>query len=550
LASSANAYPTDPIAAAATEPTSRTPDGSQDLLQTRVDAAAPVVEMPHCAYSSYEPGVIVAQKFQLVRMLGQGGMGSVWVAKNLALDVHVALKLIRTELANSVAGLGERLLQEARAAASIDHPAVIRIFDFGMTELRDPFIAMELLHGESLAGTIKRRGRVSPVRAVQTLLPIADALLSAHERGVVHRDLKPDNIFLSRGAGSGLEPKVLDFGIAKFDQKLTPNLTSAGTVLGSPAYMSPEQARGETDVDGRTDVWALCVVLYEAITGLLPFDGENYNALLYAILEGQPKSFGELGINEPLLWSIILRGLEKDRARRCADMFELGRALAAWLLGRGVQEDVCHALLKSKWLERSKQQATARTHSFFPSDQPSMDPRPPTLGSSEGQVPLDEQGKPSSGVLLHAGGEAASSHLLGTPFATTRRRMAPAFAGGALARFAKAVRSRWILLTVAGAGLSFSAAVGLQALSGSHDEEESRSTRLLEAPRKSQIPLATVATAVEMPRPMPSAAAPTSSAPVNVARHPTPEVRAATTSKPSHTWQAKPARNDLKNPFR
>jgi serine/threonine protein kinase len=545
LASSANAFPTDPIAAAATEP-SRTPDETAGLVQTRMDAAALVVEVPLRPYGAYEAGVIVAQKFQLVRMLGEGGMGSVWVAKNIALDVHVALKLIRAELAHSVSGLGERLLQEARAAASIDHPAVIQIFDFGLTELRDPFIAMELLHGESLAGTIKRRGKVSPVRAVQTLLPIVDALLSAHERGIVHRDLKPDNIFLSRGSGGGLEPKVLDFGIAKFDQKLTPNLTSAGTILGSPAYMSPEQARGETDVDGRTDVWALCVVLYEAITGRLPFSGENYNALMYAILEGQPKTFGDLGINEPLLWSIILRGLEKERERRCPDMFELGRALAVWLLDRGVQEDVCHALLKAKWLDRTKRQATAQPHSFFPSDPPhAADDQPRTLRSGDEEaVPVDAQGKPASGVLLRPAGEAAANHLFGTQFATTNRRAAPASVRGAWQRVVKEARSRWILLTIAGAGLSFSAAVGLQALSGSHDDDEPRPTAQLESQRRSQIPLATVATAVEMPRPLPSAST----------RHGSPEVHAedahATAPKAAHPWAVKPVRNDLKDPFR
>jgi serine/threonine protein kinase len=537
LASSANAYPTDPLAAAATEPNSGTPEGSRGTAQTRVDAAALVVEVPVRAYSTYEPGVIVAQKFQLVRMLGEGGMGSVWVAKNLALDVHIALKLIRAELAQSVAGLEERLLQEARAAASIDHPAVIQIFDFGLTELRDPFIAMELLHGESLAGTIKRRGKVSPVRAVQTLLPIADALLSAHEHGIVHRDLKPDNIFLSRGAGSGLEPKVLDFGIAKFDRKLTPNLTSAGTILGSPAYMSPEQARGETDVDGRTDVWALCVVLYEAITGRLPFGGENYNALMYAILEGQPKTFSDLGINEPLLWSIIVRGLEKERGRRCPDMFELGRALAVWLLGRGVEEDICHALLKSKWLERTQRQATTPGNSFFPSDPPAA-----TLRSNDDPpLPVDAHGKPSSGVLLRPAGEAVASHLFGMQFATTGKRVS--VAQGALARLVREVRSRWVWLTVAGAALSFSAAVGLQALSGSHEEDEPRVARPDE-PRRSQIPLATVPTVVEMPRPLASAMVAASSAPAG--RRSAAEVRA---SKSTRAVDPKMAQGDPKNPF-
>src|SRR3954468_11353814 len=169
-------------------------------------------------------------------------MGAGWVGEKLPPDAPLAPTLIRAELAQSVPGLEERLLQEARAAASIEHPAVIKVFDFGLTELSDPYIAMELLNGESLGGTVKRRGKLNPVRAVQTLLPITEALLAAHERGIVHRDLKPDNIFLARGAGNRLEPKVLDFGIAKFQQSAAPNLTSAGTVLGSPAYMSPEQA--------------------------------------------------------------------------------------------------------------------------------------------------------------------------------------------------------------------------------------------------------------------------------------------------------------------
>jgi len=550
LASSANAYPTDELDDAG-EP-APDPELDASFTQTRTDAVALVAEIQLRPYSAYEPGVVVAQKFQLVRMLGEGGMGSVWVAKNVALDVHVALKLIRPDLSENVPGMGERLLQEARAAASIDHPAVIQIFDFGMTELKDPFIAMELLHGESLGSVIKRRGKISPVRAVQTLLPIADALLSAHERGIVHRDLKPDNVFLSRGAGGVMEPKILDFGIAKFEQKLTPNLTSAGTILGSPAYMSPEQARGESDVDGRTDVWALSVVLYEAITGSLPFGGENYNALMYDILEGQPRSFGELGINEPLLWSILLRGLEKDRTRRSADMFEFGRALAVWLLDRGVQEDACHGLLKSKWLERPKRSAATQPHSFFPSDPPD-ETHPNRTGEHE-KTQLDEE--PNSGVLVRPAAEAAGQHLFGAEFAATRVQKVPASVRGALARVKFDARSRWVWLTVAGAIFSFSFAVGLAALSGSHEDDESRSpeprAHAAVEERHSEIPLATAVVPVEMPRPSASALA---TAAAGEARsrgevRPVAEVRAASPKPVLHPRVSKPLRNDLKNPFR
>jgi serine/threonine protein kinase len=566
LASSANAYnPTDPMAPAVTEASAREPGAGQGMDQTRVDATALVAEVPVPipspvrGYTSYEPGVIVAQKFQLVRILGEGGMGSVWVAKNLALDVHVALKLIRAELARNVPGLEERLLQEARAAASIEHPAVIKIFDFGLTELSDPFIAMELLHGESLGGTVKRRGKLNPVRAVQTLLPITEALFAAHERGIVHRDLKPDNIFLARGSGNRLEPKVLDFGIAKFDQNSAPSLTSVGTVLGSPAYMSPEQARGEADVDGRTDVWALCVVLYEVITGGLPFWGENYNALLYAILEGQPKTFSEQGINEPLLWSIISRGLEKNRERRCPDMLELGRGLAMWLLDRGVQEDVTNANLRSKWLERPQRKAITEHHSFFPTDPPCADSSARTMRSGEGQpdfVPVDENGELSSGVLLRPAGETSTNHLFGVPYSAKTGQNAtpvikrPARAGG-----------RWIWFTVAGTLLSFSAAVALQALSssrGHEDDEPPPAPPLAFERRHKPLVETTVQSVVEMPRPLttarvtaaPSPPPPTHRAPVFEARPAEPRPSEPRITAPKPRWEPKPARNDLKNPFR
>jgi serine/threonine-protein kinase len=542
------------------------------MLQTRIDLTPGAEAVPVRPYSGYEPGVVVAQKFQLVRVLGEGGMGSVWVAKNLALDVHVALKLIRAELARSVPGLEDRLLQEARAAASIEHPAVIKIFDFGLTELRDPYIAMELLTGESLGDILKRRKQLNAVRAVQTLLPITEALLAAHDASIVHRDLKPDNIFLARGAGNRVEPKVLDFGIAKFDQKTAPSLTSVGTVLGSPAYMSPEQARGEADVDRRSDVWALCVVLYEVITGRLPFFGENYNQLIYAILEGQPKTFAELGINEPLLWSIIARGLEKDRERRCNDMFELGRGLALWLLDRGVHEDICNAALKSKWLERPTKAGHASL-SFFPSDPPDGHPRTVRSGEEESfELPADLDPALTSGVLVRTGVEPSTNQLFGVPYSGS---------GKTTVSRAKAVlppNRRWIWFALAGAGalLSFSVAVAWQFQSVpsaplSVQDEEPRTSAPSEPRRRRRAePEQSVQSVIEVRRPqapLPDGLelAP-ASAPAPSPRHSPPpeprvseprvsEVRATaprapvTSSKPKRPF-GKPQNGDLKNPFR
>jgi serine/threonine-protein kinase len=175
---------------------------------------SPPTRRPPLASRYYAPGEVIAGKYELVRQLGQGGMGSVWFAKNLDLESEVALKLIRAEVEAEEAD--ERLVKEARAAARLGHRAIVRVFDFGRTSQGDPFIVMELLSGETLAEAIAARGRIGAVKAVQTLLPIADALAAAHERGIVHRDLKPENIFLSRETRK-TQPKIVDFGIAKVD---------------------------------------------------------------------------------------------------------------------------------------------------------------------------------------------------------------------------------------------------------------------------------------------------------------------------------------------
>ncbi|HVU02454.1 MAG TPA: serine/threonine-protein kinase [Polyangiaceae bacterium] len=295
---------------------------------------------PRVTSRYYAPGETIAGKYQLVSTLGEGGMGAVWLAKNVALETNVALKLLRADLEAEDAA--ERLGQEARAAARIGHRAIVRVFDFGHTEQGDPFIAMELLEGESLATVLATRGRLTPVKAVQTLLPIADALAAAHARGIVHRDLKPDNLFLVR-EGRRTQPKVVDFGIAKVQQDAGPTrtLTRQGTVLGSPGYMSPEQARGAAGIDHRTDVWSLAVVLYECITGRAAFDGDNYNALMRAIIEDDVVPCTELAAGDVALWEILKKALEKMPDARWPSMRDFGLALVDWLASHGVDTDVC-----------------------------------------------------------------------------------------------------------------------------------------------------------------------------------------------------------------
>ena len=392
----------------------------------------------------YVEGSVVAQKYRLVRILGEGGMGAVWVAQNLTLGVQVALKLIRSEIEGRVDGLSERLLTEARAAASIGHPAIIQVFDFGLTEHSEPFIAMELLHGDSLAHVLKKRGRIAAGRAVRTLLPVIEALVVANQRGIVHRDLKPDNIFLSQQANR-VQPKVLDFGIAKLSEGFSANLTCEGTVLGSPAYMSPEQARGENNVDSRTDIWALCVVLYEMIAGAQPFSGKNWHGLMWAIMEGKPKTLAEHELEEPALWTILQRGLSKEREHRFASMFEFGQALAIWLVDQGVTRDICNSSLKSTWLERSPDSSVA-LHSFFPSDAPRSSEAKPQAGAAaapdaDAAADVKAPGR-VHGVVLE------SKSRIRRSFSARRVSTAPGQGGKA-----------WLAVTVLGAVLSFTAAV-------------------------------------------------------------------------------------------
>jgi eukaryotic-like serine/threonine-protein kinase len=303
---------------------------------------------------------LIAGKYELVRQIGEGGMGTVWVARNVTLEVYVALKLIRADSGGPLAA--ERLLTEARAAARLRDEGIVRVFDYGTTASGDPFIVMELLTGQTLGDLLDGEQRIAATRAVQILLPLAHALAVAHAQGVIHRDLKPDNFILAESEGK-LQPKIVDFGVAKLaSADAHTRLTQGGVVLGSPGYLSPEQARGDDDIDQRADIWAFCIVLYECVTGRLPFDQMSHNALLRHIIEEPIPPITELAAGDDGLWAILERGLKKQRAERYASMRELGTALARWLAGHGISEDVCGQSVLATWLEEGSA-ASERSHS-------------------------------------------------------------------------------------------------------------------------------------------------------------------------------------------
>jgi eukaryotic-like serine/threonine-protein kinase len=319
-------------------------------------------------------GTIIADKYRLEEVIGEGGMGSVWRAHHLQLDLAVAIKVLRA--GPDLETLCARMKIEARAAARLIHPAIVRVFDVDTTEARHPFIVMELLSGESLWDVLER-GPLSGVKAVQLLLPIAEALALAHAKGIAHRDLKPHNIFVSMEAGQ-IQPKLLDFGIAKLTTSPLPSgsLTDTGVVLGSPDYMSPEQARGRSDVDHRADIWQFCSVLYETITTDTPFTGDNYNALMRAIVEDEPAPLPLDENADERLAELIAWGLRKEREERPESMQVLAQSLAEWLIARGVMEDVCGVALAPKWLGQSLPDSASRTQESGPRS-PERSPRAP-----------------------------------------------------------------------------------------------------------------------------------------------------------------------------
>jgi serine/threonine-protein kinase len=348
-------------------------------------------ELPDFAYTS---GDVIAGKYALDELLGSGGMGAVFRARNTIIDMPVAIKLIRGDLDRDL--LSGRLLQEARAAAKLSHPAIVRVFDVGRTALGDPFIVMELLHGTSLASVLESEGRLSSARAVQLLLPIADALAVAHSKGFVHRDVKPDNVFIANDEEGQLQPKLVDFGIVKHEHKTGDSqLTQIGAVIGSPDYMSPEQARGLDSIDLRSDVWSFSVVLYEIITGKAPFESQNYNALLRMIVETEPPSLREQKAADGELSAIISKGMSKDRAARWSSMGQMGRALASWLFDQGITEDACGVSLETRWLSRSTDPTSPGRASR--TSAPDSWPEPPSgvraVGGKLGTAPTVELGR-------------------------------------------------------------------------------------------------------------------------------------------------------------
>lgn len=318
------------------------------MTQVPPPSAAPTVRCTHCGEDhprtyAHCPqtgrgitgkallGRIIAGKYRLIGELGEGGMGTVYAAESTRVGRKVAIKRLHPELAADENAV-RRFHREARAAGATGHEHIVEVLDMGVAEDGAPFLVMEYLQGENLAQVLRREGRLTPQRACHLLGQALDALSAVHARGIIHRDLKPDNLFLARHDGSSETVKVVDFGVSKIrreaGESFETSLTRTGTAVGTPYYMSPEQARGMKAHDHRVDLYAAGVILYQCLSGRLPFDAGNYHALLQAILAGKPPPLEGIAPGvDPELSAVVQRAIAVRPGDRFATAQQMLEAL-------------------------------------------------------------------------------------------------------------------------------------------------------------------------------------------------------------------------------
>jgi eukaryotic-like serine/threonine-protein kinase len=268
-------------------------------------------------------GTLVAEKYRIDGVLGRGGMGVVYAAQHVVTGKHVAIKCLDARLANASASA--RFIREAQAACRIAHPNVVDVYDIGRYQ-HQHFMVMERLRGETLRSRIKG-GALAPEQVLPLIERVLEAIAVAHENGVIHRDLKPDNIFICKGE----VPKIVDFGISKLVQpEMDPSLTKTGMVVGTPAYMAPEQLEGRADIDHRCDIYALGLILYEALTGKHPYYAPTYNAIVVKVATERPEPISVLEpAISPALESVVMKAMAKKADDRFSSATEMLQALRA-----------------------------------------------------------------------------------------------------------------------------------------------------------------------------------------------------------------------------
>jgi eukaryotic-like serine/threonine-protein kinase len=372
------------------------------------------------------PGSLLGGKYRLDRQIGEGAMGAVWAAVNMSTGREVALKLIL----RSTDHLRQRLRREARASGKLQHRNVIEIFDVGETAEGDPFLVMPLLTGETLKARIVRERRFDPQFAARVGRDVARALAAAHAAGVIHRDLKPANIFLHQEPDADDLPvvKVLDFGVCKDLNPVDGIATIGGGMVGSLAYISPEQAKVDRSLDHRTDLWSLGVILFEMLAGVRPFKGTAQDILPQLFFEDIPRVESVNASVDPALSDLVARCLERDRDRRISSAAEIASTLQ-----RFVTPSMEMSSLKSSFPE-APTAPPAPVGASAPAPRAPVAPSP-DIGPAKQSSP---RLSPPPAPVLRAGADLSDSNALtlrieDRPEPPVRRSQPPPARGGRLA---------------------------------------------------------------------------------------------------------------------
>lgn len=366
-------------------------------------------------------GHILAARYRIDRVVADGGMGRVYEGVELGAERRIAIKILHQDIAQDAVNI-ERFKREADTSHALEHPHVVEVFDFAQ-ERPAPgrpegawYLVMEFLDGDELRAVLDREKTLSPARALRIIAQAALALDAAHAKGFVHRDLKPDNLFLVRDA-NGDTVKLLDFGSVKFTrgQDRGQKLTVMGTTIGSPFYMSPEQARGAQDLDHRADVWALGVMLYEMVVGKVPFHAANGPQILFKILGEEPEIPSLANDAAPPEWDdVITRALAKDPAKRFQSCGELANAMGHALGLSGVCAD--WALMSEAQIVAKLQEAKAKPAApaaTSPAPQPTAAAIPPSAAGSEAPEPSIVRPGPPVALLVGAGAAVLALLIVG-----------------------------------------------------------------------------------------------------------------------------------------
>ena len=302
------------------------PDEAHDTGRDDTDPATLAATATVAALADPYLGRVLDGRFRVDSVLGEGGMGRVYRARQLSMDREVAVKLLRPERGDDK-NAEERFLREAKVFSTLRHPNTVTVYDFGRTPDGALYLVMELLVGKPLSEVLAQQGRLSPARLKRIYDQICDSLAEAHAAGLVHRDLKPENVFLLEGEGHRDTVKVLDFGIARMRDSSTNKLTRTGTTVGTPTYMSPEQVQGQP-VDGRSDIYSLGVMMYELLVGSPPFDGPTPESVLVKHVIAPPPKLSDVAPEvAPAIGVLLQSMLGKEPSTRPSDVVTLQRRL-------------------------------------------------------------------------------------------------------------------------------------------------------------------------------------------------------------------------------